>query len=75
VRGTRVGAREERVASIDLDRDLLEVLAVPFRDGDAHLAERYEQLITRSRGVRVMDVTRGALRANPREQGGFDDDV
>ena len=42
---------------------LLEVLVVPFRDSDAHLAERYEQLITRSRGVRVMDVTRGASRA------------
>ena len=42
---------------------LLEVLVVPFREGDAHLAERYEQLITRSRGVRVMDATRGALRA------------
>jgi predicted nucleic acid-binding protein len=42
---------------------LLEVLVVPFRTGDRQLAERYENLITRSRGLRVMDVTRDQLRA------------
>ena len=42
---------------------LLEVLVVPFRTGDRQLAGRYEALITRSRGVRVVDVTRGQLRA------------
>jgi predicted nucleic acid-binding protein len=42
---------------------LLEVLVVPFRTGNQQFAERYENLITRSRGVRVMDVTRGQLKA------------
>ncbi len=29
---------------------LLEILVVPYRAGDSHLAARYEQLLTRSRG-------------------------
>ncbi len=42
---------------------LLEVLVVPYRAGNRPLAERYEALLTRSRGVRMMDVTRDVLRA------------
>jgi predicted nucleic acid-binding protein len=42
---------------------LLEVLVVPYRVGDVQLAERYELLLTRSRGVRIVDVTRDQLRA------------
>ena len=42
---------------------LLEVLVVPYRAGDLRLAERYELLLTRSRGVRIVDVTRDQLRA------------
>jgi predicted nucleic acid-binding protein len=42
---------------------LLEVLVVPYRAGDVQLAQRYEVLLTRSRGVRVVDVTRDQLRA------------
>jgi len=42
---------------------LLEVLVVPYRAGDRHLAERYEQLLTRSRGVRLVELTRDQLRA------------
>jgi predicted nucleic acid-binding protein len=41
---------------------LLEVLVVPFRTGNLDFAVRYENLITGSRGVRVMDVTRGQLK-------------
>ena len=41
---------------------LLEVLVVPYRVGDVQLAQRYEVLLTRSRGVRVVDVTRDQLR-------------
>ncbi|MGH9410356.1 MAG: type II toxin-antitoxin system VapC family toxin [Vicinamibacterales bacterium] len=41
---------------------LLEVLVVPYRAGAVHLAERYELLLTRSRGIRMMDITRGQLR-------------
>ena len=42
---------------------LLEVLVVPYRAGDIRLAERYELLLTRSRGVRMVDVARDQLRA------------
>jgi len=41
---------------------LLEVLVVPYRDGDAALAERYEALLTRSRNLRLVDLDRGLLR-------------
>ena len=42
---------------------LLEVLVVPYRAGAPQLAERYEQLLTRGRGVRLVDITRDQLRA------------
>ena len=42
---------------------LLEVLVVPYRAGDVQLAERYELLLTRSRGIRMVDITREQLRA------------
>lgn len=42
---------------------LLEVLVVPYRAGNRLLAERYEALLTRSRGIRVVDVSRDQLRA------------
>ena len=42
---------------------LLEVLVVPYRPGNRFLADRYEALLTRSRGIRVVDVTRDQLRA------------
>jgi predicted nucleic acid-binding protein len=42
---------------------LLEVLVVPYRAGNRLLAERYEALFTRSRGIRLVELTRGQLRA------------
>jgi predicted nucleic acid-binding protein len=42
---------------------LLEVLVVPYRAGNRLLAERYEALLTRSRGIRLVEVTRDQLRA------------
>ena len=42
---------------------LLEVLVVPYRSGDHLLAGRYEALLTRSRGVRVAEISRAHLRA------------
>ena len=42
---------------------LLEVLVVPCRTGNRFLAERYEALLTRSRGIRLVDLTRDQLRA------------
>lgn len=41
---------------------LLEVLVVPYRVGDRLLADRYKQLLTRSRGIRVIDLSRDQLR-------------
>ena len=42
---------------------LLEVLVVPYRSGDLLLAGRYEAILTRSRGIRVADISRDHLRA------------
>ena len=42
---------------------LLEVLVVPYRAGNRLLAERYEALLTRSRGIRLIDLSRDQLRA------------
>jgi predicted nucleic acid-binding protein len=42
---------------------LLEVLVVPYRAGNRLLADRYEALLTRSRGIRVADLTREQLLA------------
>ena len=41
---------------------LLEVLVVPYRAGDASLAGRYEQLLTNSRGIRIVELSRDQLR-------------
>lgn len=42
---------------------LLETLVVPYRAGDLSLAERYEALLTRGRGLRLVDLDRALLRA------------
>lgn len=42
---------------------LLEVLVVPYRVGNLALAERYEQLLARSRGILLIDLSRDQLRA------------
>jgi len=41
---------------------LLEVLVVPYRVRDTELATRYEQLLTRSRGISLIDISREQLR-------------
>lgn len=41
---------------------LLEVLVVPYRADNRGLAERYEALLTRSRGIRMVDLTRDHFR-------------
>ena len=41
---------------------LLEVLVVPYRADNIELAERYEAVLTRSRGVRMVDLGRDHLR-------------
>jgi predicted nucleic acid-binding protein len=42
---------------------LLEVLVVPYRVGNRSLAQRYEALLTRGRGIRLVDVSHDQLRA------------
>jgi predicted nucleic acid-binding protein len=41
---------------------LLETLVRPYRVGNAPLAEQYEALLTRSRGLRLEEITRTVLR-------------
>lgn len=41
---------------------LLEVLVVPYRAGNVMLAERYEAVLTRGRGLRMVDLTRDHMR-------------
>ena len=45
---------------------LLEVLVVPWRAGDHALAARSDALLTRSRGVRMVDLTRDQWRTAAR---------
>ena len=42
---------------------LMEVLVLPYRTANLTLTERYESLLTRSRGLRFVDVDRTLLRA------------
>lgn len=42
---------------------LLELLVMPYRNDDAPLATKYEQLLTRSRGVRLVALDHSQLRA------------
>ncbi len=55
-----VAAGRREVATSGLT--LLEALVVPYRAGNLALAERYEALLTRSRGVRLVEIGRGELR-------------
>jgi predicted nucleic acid-binding protein len=57
------GADEGKRDLVTSALTLLEVLVVPYRAGNRHLAHRYELLLTRSRGVRMVELTRDQLRA------------
>lgn len=54
---------EGRIELVTSALTLLEVLVVPYRSGDHVLASRYESILTRSRGVRLADISRDNLRA------------
>jgi predicted nucleic acid-binding protein len=56
----RIDAGQLRAATSALT--LLEVLAVPFRAGNPPLAERYEALLARGRGLLLVDMNRRVLR-------------
>jgi predicted nucleic acid-binding protein len=45
---------------------LLEVLVVPYRAGDTRLADRYDRLLTSSRGIRMVELGHEHLRAAAR---------
>jgi predicted nucleic acid-binding protein len=42
---------------------LMEVLVVPYRNGNFTLADRYEALLTRSRGLRYVKIDRSVFKA------------
>jgi predicted nucleic acid-binding protein len=42
---------------------LMEVLVVPYRTANLGLADRYEALLTRSRGLRFVEIDRSLLKA------------
>lgn len=42
---------------------LLEVLALPYRENDTALAQRYEAILTRGRGLRLVELSSPQLRA------------
>ena len=52
-----------RLQAITSGITLLETLVLPYRSGNAGLAERYEILLTQSRGIRFVDLDRALLRA------------
>jgi PIN domain-containing protein len=51
---------------------LLEVLVVPYRAGNIELAERYQAVLMRSRGVRMVDLTRDRLRLAAQQRAATD---
>jgi predicted nucleic acid-binding protein len=53
------GARELTTSALTL----LELLVVPYRTGNRLLAGRYEALLTRSRGIRLIELSHDQLRA------------
>ena len=53
------GALEAVTSSLTL----LEVLVIPFRFANAALVDRYEALLTKSRGLRLVDLDRDFLRS------------
>ena len=50
---------------------LMEVLVMPYRINNFSLAERYESLLTRSRGLRFVELNRPLLRGAARLRGTF----
>jgi predicted nucleic acid-binding protein len=52
-----------RLPAVTSSLTVLEVLVVPSRAGNLALAERYEEMLSRSRGLRLIDIDRDQLRA------------
>jgi predicted nucleic acid-binding protein len=54
---------EGRLAACTSALTLLEVLVVPYRSGQAPLADQYEQFLAHSRGLRLIELDHPQLRA------------
>jgi predicted nucleic acid-binding protein len=54
---------EGRLEAVTSAVTLLETLVVPYRAGDSALADRYEALLRRSRGLRLIETDLPLLRA------------
>jgi predicted nucleic acid-binding protein len=52
-----------RLPAITSGVTLLETLVIPYRSGNTELAARYEDLLTKSRGIRFVDLDRRLLRS------------
>lgn len=52
-----------RLGAVTSDVTLLETLVVPYRAGDAALADRYESILTGSRNLEMLPLDRPLLRA------------
>ena len=57
-----VGLDGGRWSAVTSGLTLLETLVVPYRAGDTALADRYEALLARGRGLRLVDLDRPLLR-------------
>lgn len=55
-----------RLRAVTSGLTLLETLIVPFRAGDLEMAARYETILTRGRGLRMLDLDRAVLRGAAR---------
>jgi predicted nucleic acid-binding protein len=55
-------ADEGKLSLVTSGITLLEVLVVPYRKNDVALATRYEALLTRSRGLELIEIDRSVLR-------------
>lgn len=51
-----------RLSAVTSSLTLLEVLVVPYQTANFGLAERYEALLTRSRGLRLLELDRPLLK-------------
>jgi predicted nucleic acid-binding protein len=52
-----------RLQAISSTLTLLETLVIPYRAGNVALAERFETILTGSRGVRLLEIDRLVLRS------------
>lgn len=57
---------EGRCRGVTSTLTLLETIVVPYREGDTAVTDRYELLLSRRRGLELVDLDRALLRAAAR---------